>query len=74
MTGTALRSRSRAIADDTSPAFRSARRLPPIPLAIVLTVLTVVSVVSSVAFGAEHIPVGDAVSYTHLTLPTNREV
>ncbi|WP_246830916.1 iron chelate uptake ABC transporter family permease subunit, partial [Dietzia sp. HMSC21D01] len=59
MTRASVRTRSRAIADDTSPAFRSARRLPPIPLAIVLTVLTVVSVVSSVAFGAEHIPVGD---------------
>lgn len=59
MTRTAVRTRSRAIADDTSPAYRSARRLPPIPLAIVLTVMTLISVVSSVAFGAEHIPVGD---------------
>lgn len=59
MTRAAVRTRSRAIADDTSASFRCARRVPPMPLAIVLTVMAVVSVVSSVAFGAEHIPVGD---------------
>lgn len=36
-----------------------ARRLPPVPLALALLALTVVSVVSSVAFGSEHIPIGD---------------
>ena len=40
-------------------SVRSARRIPPVPLAIVLTILTAISVVTSVAFGAEHIPVGD---------------
>lgn len=35
------------------------RRVPAVALAMVLAVLTAVSIVVSVAFGAEHIPLGD---------------
>ena len=49
----------RSAEPDTAVKTRPVRRIPPVPLAIVLTILTAISVVTSVAFGAEHIPVGD---------------
>ncbi|MBM7368638.1 FecCD family ABC transporter permease [Gordonia hydrophobica] len=53
------RVRSRPRADRSSARRQPTGRLPLLPLTLVLALLTAVSAVISVAFGAEHIPIGD---------------